>query len=42
MEAKKLGFECCVVPRACLEGLGKIEGIKVIGVSNVREAIDLI
>ena len=42
MEAKKLGFECCIIPRACLDGLGNVEGIKVIGVSNVREAIDLI
>ena len=42
MEAKKLGFKECIVPKSCLEGLSKMEGIKVIGVSNVREAIDLI
>ena len=42
MEAKKLGFEHCIVPRACLDSVSEIEGIKVTGVSNVREAIDLI
>lgn len=41
-EAKKLGFERCIVPKSCLEGLMETEGIKVIGVSNIREAIDLI
>ena len=42
MEAKKLGFEHCIVPRACLDSVSEIKGIKVTGVSNVREAIDLI
>ena len=42
MEAKKLGFEFCIVPRACLDGLGNVEGIKVIGIGNIKEAIDLI
>ena len=41
-EAKKLGFERCIVPKSCLEGLMETEEIKVIGVSNIREAIDLI
>ena len=42
MEAKKLGFEHCIIPRACLDSVSEIEGIKVTGVSNVREAIDII
>ena len=41
-EARKLGFECCVVPRSNLDGLSKVEGIKLIGVSSLREAIDII
>ena len=41
-EAKKLGFEHCIVPKSCLDGVDSLEGIKVTGVSNVREAIDLI
>lgn len=41
-EAKKLGFTTCVVPAGCMERVKEIEGIKVIPVSNVKEAIDLI
>ena len=41
-EARKLGFECCVVPQSNMESLNKIEGIKLIGVSNLRETIDII
>ena len=41
-EAKKLGFTTCVIPKVCLESVKKIKGIQVIGVSNVREAVDLI
>lgn len=38
-EAKKLGFTTCVLPRLCMEKLKPVKGIKLIGVSNVREAI---
>ena len=41
-EARKLGFEHCIVPKSCLEGLNKIEGIKITGVATVREAMELI
>lgn len=41
-EAKKLGFTTCVVPSVCLEGVKEISGIKVVGVCNVSEAVDLI
>lgn len=41
-EAKKLGFTSCIVPQICLKNLKNIEGIKVIGVSSVKDAIDLI
>ena len=41
-EAKKLGFTCCVVPRVCRESLKDIEGIKIIYVGSVSEAMDLI
>lgn len=41
-EAKKLGFTTCVIPKVCLESVKEIKGIQVIGVSNVREAVDLI
>ena len=38
-EAKKLGFTTCILPRLCLEKIKPVEGICLIGVSNVREAI---
>lgn len=42
LEAKKLGFTHCVVPSASMEGLAKVEGIKITPVATVREAIELI
>lgn len=41
-EAKKLGFTTCVIPKVCMESVKEMKGIKIIGVSNVREAVDLI
>lgn len=38
-EAVKMGFTTCIVPKASLKGLKKPEGITVIGVDNVRDAI---
>lgn len=38
-EAKKLGFTACVLPKVSIPGLTDVEGIKVIGVENIREAI---
>ena len=39
LEAKKLGFEVCILPKVSLESIGRIDGIKLIGVSNVKEAV---
>lgn len=39
-EAAKLGFEICVLPTVCLGAVKETKGIKLIGVSNVKEAID--
>ncbi|MBO4846379.1 MAG: DNA repair protein RadA [Lachnospiraceae bacterium] len=41
-EAKKLGFKTCIVPFGCLDALKDIKGIKVVGVKNIAEAIDVI
>lgn len=41
-EAKKLGFTTCIVPDSCLEAVSEIKGIKMVGVKNVAEAMDLI
>ena len=40
-EAEKLGFTTCILPRVCLDGLQQKGNIRLVGVSNVREAIDL-
>ena len=41
-EARKLGFESCILPQVCKQSLRSIEGIKLIGVRNVKEALDAI
>ncbi|MBR4708167.1 MAG: DNA repair protein RadA [Pseudobutyrivibrio sp.] len=39
-EAKKLGFKKAIIPSSNLAGVKNISGITVIGVSNVKEAVD--
>lgn len=41
LEAKKLGFKSCILPKSSLQGL-KVEGMELIGVSSVQDAIDKI
>jgi DNA repair protein RadA/Sms len=41
-EARKLGYETVIMPRVNLDGMEKLEGIKLIGVGGIGEAIDLI
>ncbi len=41
-EAKKLGFETCVVPEVSLDMLKGIKGIKIIGVKTINDAMNLI
>lgn len=38
-EAKKLGFQTCIVPEVCLKSIGNPEGIEVIGVKSVNQAM---
>lgn len=38
-EAKKMGFEVCVIPKVCMDSVRNIKGIKILGVSNVGEAV---
>ena len=42
LEARKLGFSVCILPQVCVENLRHIEGIRLIGVRNVREAFEAI
>lgn len=41
-EAKKLGFETCVVPEVSLDMVKGIKGIKIIGVKTINGAMNLI
>lgn len=41
-EARKLGFQKCILPQVCKDGLSHMDGIHLVGVSNVKEALDAI
>ena len=41
-EAKKLGFHTCILPKVSLRELEGVEGIRLIGVENVQEAMRVI
>jgi DNA repair protein RadA/Sms len=41
-EAKKLGFDNVILPQVCLKQASRVEGIRLEGVRNVREAIQAI
>ena len=40
LEAKKLGFTTCVLPEVSRAAIKEIQGIQLIGVRNIKEAID--
>lgn len=42
LEARKLGYQTVIMPRVNLEGMDKVEGICVLGVGGIGEAIDMI
>lgn len=41
-EAKKLGFKTCIIPEVSLRTVGKADGIEVIGVKTVNQALNLL
>lgn len=41
-EARKLGFKTCIMPQVSKDMLKKVEGIEVIGVKSVNQAMNLI
>ena len=41
-EAKKLGFKICVIPEVSLKAVGKVDGIEIIGVKTVNQAMNLL
>lgn len=48
LEAKKLGFHTCILPQVSKDGIlhtkssagARVEGMELVGVSNVREALE--
>ena len=40
-EAQKLGFTTCILPKSSADRIGHVDGMKLIGVRNVMEVIDL-
>lgn len=41
-EASKLGFKKCILPRSSLKGIKSPEGIELIGVDSIRDAVERI
>ena len=41
-EAKKLGFETCILPEVSLKMVNEIQGIRLVGVKTVNEAVGII
>jgi DNA repair protein RadA/Sms len=41
-ECAKMGFKSCVIPKANLKNIKKIDGINVYGVENINEALEII
>ena len=39
LEARKLGFTTCILPKVAIDSQTNIDGITLIGVENVREAV---
>ena len=41
-EAARMGYTTCVIPKVCEKQLKNVKDVKIIGVSSVQDAIDLI
>lgn len=41
-EAKKLGFETCIMPMVSSQAIKNMSGIRIIGIDNIRELINII
>ena len=41
-EAQKLGFERIILPAACLKSVGRVEGVELIGLRNVRDILNVL
>ena len=41
-EAKKLGFTTIILPQVCREQIGAVEGVQLLGVRTVADAMGLV
>ena len=41
-EAKKLGFETCILPEVSLKTVRDVKGIRLVGVKNIGDAVNAI
>ncbi|MDE6749406.1 MAG: DNA repair protein RadA [Lachnospiraceae bacterium] len=41
-EAVKMGYTTCIIPQVCVKQLKNIKDVRIIGVSSIKDAIDLI
>lgn len=41
-EAVKMGYTTCIIPKVCEKQLRKMENVRIIGVSSIKDAIELI
>jgi DNA repair protein RadA/Sms len=41
-ECAKMGFKSCVIPKANLKNMKKLDGIQIYGVENINEALEII
>jgi DNA repair protein RadA/Sms len=39
-EAERLGFKACILPKTNLKSVARRDGISLIGVASVREAVE--
>lgn len=42
LEARKLGFHSVMLPKVCAKSVGEIQGIRILAVDNIMEAIQMV
>lgn len=42
LEARKLGFHSVILPKVCAKSVGEIQGIRILAVDNIMEAIQMV
>ena len=42
LRQRSLALKKCIVPKVCLAGVSHISGIEIVGVANIKEAIEAV